>query len=41
MCGRYEFSELMERVAAVVEELRIRGKGRFGGLPKYTRGADA
>lgn len=29
-----------ERPAAVVEELRIRHKGRFGELPKYTRDAD-
>lgn len=30
-----------ERPAAVVEELQIRHKGRFGELPKYTRDADA
>lgn len=29
-----------ERPAAVVEELQIRHKGRFGELPKYTRDAD-
>ena len=30
-----------ERPAAVVEELQIRHKGRFGELPKYTRDTDA
>ena len=29
-----------ERPAAVVEELQIRHKGRFGELPKYTRDGD-
>ena len=40
MCGRYEFSELMGRSAVAVEELQMRRKGGFGGLPKYAWGAD-
>lgn len=41
MSGRYEFSELMERPAVVVEELCVWRKGRFWELPRYTRDADA